>query len=637
VLGRDWRKTFKRTSLGRCPMTMNSLALILAVFAPAHPVVKPSIQYTLRVDSADLSGWTVEILLRTTSDTVRLAMAAHPEYDDRYWRYVRDFTVETPGASVSRVDSAVWQVVAPRGVVTVRYRIALPTAEPGLRAAWRPYLTPTGGLIGGPHAFMYLLGGEQMPVAVILELPRSWDVATGLRDAFRDSDQGRLQQANQRIWGYAAVDAASLMDSPILVGRLHQWRFVESGVTHRVVYWPLPNATPFDTTRFVSGIQAIVHQTFALFGTAPYRDYTFMFEDGAYGGGLEHRNSVTLGVSSADLARDANAVVPEAAHEFFHTWNLLAIKPIEYREIDYRTQPPVASLWFSEGLTMFYADLLQRRAGIPVRDSTRRAHLERLIGAYLANPAYARFSAESISRVAYNVQPGELGDYSASTHLQGELIGTMLDLMIRDVTHGQRSMDDVMRLLFSHVGSVPPPPSRAEPAPYRIDGRTIEQAVETVCGCDVTPFFDAHVRHAGVIDFDRYLGLMGLTMRVTRGPAMSNGEPERDLRMYGFEPSPPDSGLWLIITNPSSIWGRAGLHSRDRLVGINGAPARASSELRAKLQGLRLGDTVRVQVRRSAPFEVTVVLAGFERPTVRIERLPNATVAQRRLAEAAIF
>jgi len=369
----------------------------------------------------------------------------------------------------------------------------------------------------------------------------------------------------------------------------------------------------------------MVHQTFALFGRAPYREYTFQFEDGAFGGGLEHRNSVTLGAQSADLARDPNAVIAETAHEFFHTWNLMAMRPVEYHDIDYRTQPPVSSLWFSEGLTMFYADLLLRRAGIPLRDSTRTAHLERLIGSYLANPAYARFSAESISRVAYNVQPGELGDYSASTHLQGELIGTVVDIMIRNSTHGQRSMDDVMRLLFSRQD-------------VRIDGRVIEHAVESVCNCDVTPFFDAHVRHGAAIDFDRYIGLMGLTTRETRGPAMYNGEPERDLRIYGYEPPSPDSGLRLVISNPSSIWGRAGLHSRDRLAGINGMPVRTWSELRAKVQGLRLGDTVRVQVQRpSGPFEATVIVAGFERPTVRIERLPNATVAQRRLAEGATF
>jgi len=178
-------------------MAMNSLlALMLALGTPEHPrpVVKEVVQYTLRVDSTDLSGWTVEIRLRTTSDTIRLAMAAHPEYDDRYWRYVRDVIVE-PGGTVTRVDSAVWQVVAPRGVVTVRYRIALPPAEPGerLRASWRPYLTPTGGLIGGPHAFMYLLGAEHMPVIVELSLPASWEIASGLRDALPRGGQGMMR------------------------------------------------------------------------------------------------------------------------------------------------------------------------------------------------------------------------------------------------------------------------------------------------------------------------------------------------------------------------------------------------------------------------------------------------------------
>ncbi len=169
----------------------------------------------------------------------------------------------------------------------------------------------------------------------------------------------------------------------------------------------------------------------------------------------------------------------------------------------------------------------------------------------------------------------------------------------------------------------------------RLDGRVIEQAVESVCGCALTPFFDAHVRGARAIDFDRYLALAGLKTQVTSGPATYNGERERDLRMWGFE---RDSSVRLVINNPASIWGKAGLHSRDRLVGINGAPVRTWPELRAKLQAVRIGDTVRVEVARaSGPSVATVVVAGFERPTVRIERLPNATVAQRRLAEAAIF
>ena len=570
------------------------IAVALALIAVPHPpsTLKPVINYSLRVDSADLSGWSVEIRLRTVSDTFRLAMAAHPEYDDRYVRYVTGFSVEPSSAVVTKVDSAVWQVITPRGDVRVRYRMTLPS-EPLPRAAWRPFLTPTGGLLGGPHAFMYVLGAERMPVTVTLDLPRSWRVATGLS-----------RTRDPRV--YAAANAAALMESPILAGHVREWDFVESGVPHRIVYWLLPDATPFDTVAFVSGIQRMVAQTFALFGGAPYREYTFQFQDGAYGG-LEHPNSVSLGARSVDLARDPNEEIQETAHEFFHTWNLLAIKPVEYRDIDYRTQPPVSSLWFSEGLTLFYADLLLRRAGLPLADSTPGAHLERLLSRYLSNPAYERFSAESISRVAYNAEPGALGDYSASTHLQGELLGVMLDAIIRDATSGRRSMDDVMRLLFSRANQ-------------RIDGFAIERAVEETCGCDVTPFFNAYVRGAtgGALDYNRYLSLTGLRATVTWGPAVSNGTPDRDLRVFGYAPG--DGTFRLVISNPASVWGRAGLHSRDRLVSLDGASVNTWVELRGRLQRLQMGDTVRVEVQRpSGPYSATVVVAGFQRPYVRIE------------------
>ena len=71
-----------------------------------------------------------------------------------------------------------------------------------------------------------------------------------------------------------------------------------------MVYWPLPDAKPFDTLAFVSGIRAMVHQTIALFGRAPYRDYTFQFEDGAFGGGLEPSQKL-IGAALVDLGSHA--------------------------------------------------------------------------------------------------------------------------------------------------------------------------------------------------------------------------------------------------------------------------------------------------------------------------------------------
>lgn len=572
---------------------------IEARFALSQPIV----HYALRVDSSDLAAFAVEMRIRNAPDTLRLAMSAHPEYDDEFWRYVEDLRVESRAgtATITRTDSAVWSVRAPGGEAIVRYRIRLPVPQASPRAAWRPFLSPTGGLFGGPHAFMYIVGANLAPVHLTLDLPRSWDIATGLTPT-----------SDPRT--FFAPTFEVLVEGPVFAGRTMNWRFAVDGVPHRVVYWPAPNAVAFDTTAFVAGVRRMTEQAIALFGRAPWREYTFIFQDNAYGG-LEHANSVTLGAPSELLARNAHAVLSETAHEFIHAWNLMRIRPAEYRTVDYRTQPPTAGLWFSEGLTIFYADLALRRAGLPTYDSTRTAHLAATIGRYLANPGNARFSAERVSQVAYNARPGSLGDYTASTHLQGELFGALLDLVIREATGGGRSMDDVMRLMLERFSGV-----------QGFVGRDVERAVEDVCGCDVTPFFDAHVRSGSPIAFDRYLALIGLRAHVTWAPATGgpNNEPTVDLRVYSVDPEDGGRAL-LVVTNPESSWGRAGLHTGDRIVALNDAPVATWQEFRTVLQRIRVGDTTRVHVEREGKrLTATVVAAQLSRPVVRLDQIVSA-------------
>jgi predicted metalloprotease with PDZ domain len=569
---------------------------------------QPVISYRLRVDSADLSGIAIEMRIRNASDTVRLAMAAHPEYDDRYWRHLQGLRVETAAGvlPIVREDSASWRVIAPRGSdLLVRYRIVLPTPPESPRAAWRPFLSPTGGLVGGPHTFLYLLGATLAPSHVVLDLPESWRVATALEPT-----------ADPRILFARTVDA--LVDSPIMAGHFHDWRFAIDAVPHRVVYWSGPTAVPFDTIAFARGIEAITRQAVALFGRPPYRDYTFVFVDDAYGG-LEHRSSVTLGAPAASLATDMRGIFAETAHEFTHTWNLMRIRPEEYGDVSHRTQRPVGGLWFSEGLTMYYADVFLRRAGLPVSDSTRLAHLERLITNYLANPGYARFSADSISRVAYNAPPGSLGDYSPSVHTLGEVLGMVLDLVIRDATASRRSMDDVMRLMLErHSGE------------RGFGHGDVERAVADVCGCSVRALFDAHVRGAGPIDFDRWLALAGLRAIRSLQPALDrDGRPANDYRMRAYQPS-DGAPLRLLVLDPTSIWGRAGLHTNDEVISINAQPVRTWPDVRRIITSARVGDTLRFEVLRPAGrFRTNVVMSGYLRPVVRITPSADATARQR--------
>ena len=571
----------------------------------------PVIHYVLRVDSADLSGFDVEMRLRNIPDTLRVAMAAHPEYDDRFWRFVERMRVDTPHGpgTITRIDSAVWRIGTSGGEATIRYRIRLPAAEAGHRGAWRPFLATSGALTGGPHAFMYVVSAPLAPAHVTVEVPRSWEIATGL-----------VPTSDPRT--FFAPTAEILVDAPILAGRFHNWRYDVEGTPHRVVYWPLPDATPFDSTAFVAALEGLSRQAVALFGRAPYREYTFLVQDGAFGG-LEHGNSVTLGAPSAELARGQAELLGEAAHEYIHTWNLVRIRPAERGPISSRQTGQSRGLWWSEGLTMFYADLLARRAGIPTVDSTRVGHVERLIARYLFNPGNSRVSAERAGLAEYGAPPGSLGDYDPSVHTQGELLGTILDLVIRGATGDRRSIDDVMRLMMQrYSGRV------------GFTGRAIERAVAEVCACNVRPIFDAHVRGAGPIDLDRYFRVLGLRARVTWEPVRNaQNEPSPDLRLFSWQLD-GESAVALRITDPASVWGRAGLHTGDRVVSINGQSIASPRNVRTALAQARIGETVVVDVRRpTGPFRATVAVAGYSYPRVRLEERTDATAEQRRRRE----
>jgi predicted metalloprotease with PDZ domain len=460
---------------------------------------------------------------------------------------------------------------------------------------------------------MYVIGATLVPVHIALDLPAGWQIATGLVPT---SDPHT----------FFAPSADVLVDSPIFVGRFRDWRFAVESVPHRVVYWTLPDATPFDTTAFVRAIEGIVRQAVALFGRPPYREYTFIVQDGAYGG-LEHLNSVTLGAPSAALARDQSEPLAEATHEFFHTWNLMRIRPAERASagLQHRQAGQSRGLWFSEGLSMYYADLLPRRAGLRPADSTRIAHLERVLARYLSMPGNTHISPERAGLAEYGTPPGSLGDYDPSVHAQGEVLGTMIDFIVREATNGRRSIDDVMRVMLERFAGE-----------RGFTGQAVERVVSDVCGCPMRSFFDVYVRNAAQIDFNRYLGLLGLRARVSWSPALGpDGKPAPDRRIYAWLP-PGERELRLLLTDPSSAWVRAGLHTGNRVTAVNGRPVATWPELRAAIASARIGDTVRVDVERprDGAWTASVVVRGYDRPMVRIEELSPATERQLRLRAA---
>ncbi|MDB5230539.1 MAG: hypothetical protein JWN76_1344 [Chitinophagaceae bacterium] len=54
----------------------------------------PVINYTLSVDSVMFSFFSVEMKMKNMPDHFSVALFAHPEYDDQYWRFIEDLTIE---------------------------------------------------------------------------------------------------------------------------------------------------------------------------------------------------------------------------------------------------------------------------------------------------------------------------------------------------------------------------------------------------------------------------------------------------------------------------------------------------------------------------------------------------------------
>jgi predicted metalloprotease with PDZ domain len=230
-------------------LAQDPLARYSDAFEAQLPVDAPALHYTVHVDPADLGGYAVELRVRNAPDTLRLQL---PEWAPGAYRmagfarYVRDLamTAGERALRVARTDSSTWVAATPGGEVTVRYRIAYPNATAARTPNNRGFLRETGGLVDGPATFVYLAGRKLLPAHVTFAVPARWRIATGL-----------VPTADPRTFFAPSYDV--LIDSPALLGELREWRFAVDGVPHRVAYWPLSDAAPFDTAGFVRAVQIV--------------------------------------------------------------------------------------------------------------------------------------------------------------------------------------------------------------------------------------------------------------------------------------------------------------------------------------------------------------------------------------------
>lgn len=418
-----------------------------------------AVHYRVEVHDLHAHLWAVTLTIAQPSEWQVLQLPAWipGSYLVReFAKQVMQVQARQPGQrlQVQQTDKATWQVQATPGKpLTVHYLVH--AFDNSVRTAW---LDAQRGFFNPTSLCMRVWGQTDAPQ--VLELPAvqacpHWRVATALT-ALKTNGQG--------FGSYRAVNYDELADAPVEISDFWSGHFTSKGVPHRVVV--MGAAPSFDGDRLLADMQAICDTAIVFWhgrGKAAHRHYLFLINAVADGyGGLEHQHSTALICKRDDLPRLGEAKASDGyvgllgliSHEYFHTWNVKRLRPAAFERYDYTQENYTQLLWFFEGFTSYYDDVLLCRAEL-ISPAVYLKLLSKTINQVWQTPGRKRHSVAQASFEAwtkYYRPDANSVNLTVSYYTKGALIGLCLDLSLRQSGH---SLDQVMRGLWKHCKAGP--------------------------------------------------------------------------------------------------------------------------------------------------------------------------------------
>jgi predicted metalloprotease with PDZ domain len=511
--------------------------------------------------------------------------------------------------TLTQLDKTTWQAdCTGRGALTLSCRVY--AFDTSVRTA---FLDAARGFFNGTSLCLRAEGFEHEPHAIELAgFPRGWGVATSMaRDA-----RGH----------YVAADYDELVDHPLELGHFWRGTFDAHGVPHEFVVagaWP-----GFDGARLLAETKRICETQIAFWHGSkqpqpPFARYVFLLNavDDGYGG-LEHRSSTALICKRRDLPQEGVAVLTDGhatllgliSHEYFHAWNVKRLKPDALARIDYTRENHTPLLWFFEGFTSYYDDLLLCRAGL-IDAQRYLGFVAKAINGVAATPGRAVQSVAQASFDAwtkYYRTDENTPNATISYYAKGALVALALDLTLR--REGRGTLDAVMRRLWQQSGGGP------------IDEAQIAQALQRVGGRSYADEIVAWVHGTHELPLAELLDAAGVEQRAEKvGYAVSLG-----LRLA-------ESGSAIVVKQvlAGSAAQRAGVAAADELVAVDDWRIRRLDEAQQWLVPGRAFELLLVRDQRlvrvtlqpgAGTAPVQVALAPAARPNARARALRRAWI-----------
>ena len=427
-----------------------------------------------------------------------------------------------------------------------------------------------------PATLVYAHGFEQVPAQVKFTVP------TGKKRTIAT----QLKNVNETT--FWAPNMQYLMDSPTELSNFtwRQWQVTEKGKIKTIRIALHHTGTETEADNYTEATKRIVTQARNVFGELPDYDfgtYTFIacYMPQASGDGMEHRNS-TIVTSSRPLVTSFTNNLSTVSHEFFHSWNVERIRPKALEPFNFAEANMSGELWFAEGFTSYYGDLLLHRSkNTSVTDllNSFSGELDFVLNA----PGKNYFSAVEMSQqapfvdAAQSIDPVNRVNTFISYYTYGNMIALALDLELRQ-KFKNLSLDNFLRAMWQTYGK----PEK----PYTLTDLENTLATVTKDAAFAQSFFRQHVYGKTLNDYKSLLANAGLKLQKSNRAKASLGA-----AYLGFQ---DNKAILTNYTLTGSPLYQAGLDRQNVIITLDGKKITSATDLDGILAAHKPGESISI-------------------------------------------
>lgn len=478
--------------------------------------------------------------------------------------------------SCEQISKDTWQVSGYKLHESINIEYEVYALDFGIRTA---YLDNNRGYFNATSLCLYVVGYEQLNHTIqFTDVPKTWNIATALAN-----------KDNQ----YLAANYEELIDSPFELGEFIRLSFTVKDVPHYIILSGTI-ATNFNSQRLIDDVIKICETQIDMFGgVAPFSNYTFLlYLGGEVYTGLEHRNSTALMAPYYSVPTQgvipAQSVIPAQAgiytikinddylkllglisHEYFHLWNVKRIKPQVFNPYDLQNENYTSLLWWFEGITSYYDDLILYRAGLIDKKCYLQIILDNINNVYkFSGVTRQSLTNSSLTSWVKYYRPDENSPNSlVSYYVKGALVGLCLDLDIRSKTNNKKSLNDVLSGLYNK---------------WLDDGmglgeNEIPRLIKQYTGCDLTEEILAYTTTTKELPLTQLFKTYGLELSKTSGNYTDSGKvldkaeepPENNKLNLGIKTVKENVGYKVVNVYDNSPAAGAGIAAGDLLLAID--------------------------------------------------------------------